>query len=151
MRHTRDARMGRALAIRDRAMRLALTQKKHLVVADQLQSVPDPDVKTYLAAADSEAKLLGLNAPERKELIFQGFAALMQDWVQVLIEEVHDVALRQRIIERMQRTQDDRIGEIEEGRPAIDAVVTKQVEARVVDVKMPPADPSTNGTNGAHA
>jgi len=64
-RRNRKAELGRALAVRDRAMRVAMKTKKFLVVANNVEERPDPDVRAYLAAADSRDKLLGLTIDEK--------------------------------------------------------------------------------------
>jgi hypothetical protein len=135
--------LGVALAERARAKRLALTKVRHLVVGGAVTPVSDPDEKSYLAACDSEAKLLGLNAPERHELVVQSFGFLMQDWVQALVEEVVDVDLRRRIVARMQRLQESRLEGLEEGRAGAPAIV--EGERVLPPSESPPADPSTNG------
>src|SRR5689334_20355258 len=52
-RMSRVSSLGFAIAVRRRAMALALLRKKHLVVGGAIEAVPDPDVRAYVAAADS--------------------------------------------------------------------------------------------------
>jgi hypothetical protein len=81
---TRKSKASFAVAVRERAMRLALTKKKFMVVDGQLLERDDPDVKAYLDAADSVAKIEGLFAPERVEIINESFAQLWRELVIVL-------------------------------------------------------------------
>jgi len=91
-------RLSKAIAERERAKRLALTSKRFVVVDGVLEKHEEPDVKAYLAALDSEARLLGLNAPEKHEVYVANFAKAMQMLVQLIAREVEDVALRGRLI-----------------------------------------------------
>jgi hypothetical protein len=144
-RSSKDHRISKAIAERDHAKRLALAQKKFIPTKDTVEVEDDPDVKTYLAACDSEAKLLGLFAPEKKEFILTSFTRATEIAVQCIIEEIADVPLRQRLLERMQRAYEEAAEHADAGKEPLPAEV-KTIEATIVQRQDPP---STNG-NGAH-
>ena len=147
------------LAKRAFAQRRALQQKKFMIVAGQLRELDDPDIATYLASVESEAKLLGLNAPERHELVVESFRQMFLDLVLVLREEVHDQQLLMRIVTRlraaMEGGQRDAMRDnalvgaatIIEATKVVDAGVV--IDASVITDGSPSVPPhSSNGVNG---
>jgi hypothetical protein len=103
-RMSRDSSLGFAIAVRRRAMALALERKKHVVVGGRIEKVHDPDVRTYVAAADSEARLLGLldnDAIDSARATAKSFVAdVIRDLIAVISEEVPDISLRARLMSR---------------------------------------------------
>jgi hypothetical protein len=142
---TRDHRLSRALARCDKAAEIAVNHHRHVVVDGALERVSEPDAKGLLAAVDTEAKLLGLFAPEKKEFILTSFTRATEIAVQCIIEEIADVPLRQRLLERMQRAYEEAAEHADAGKEPLPAEV-KTIEATIVQRQDPP---STNG-NGAH-
>lgn len=90
-----------ALARAQKAMVMAQDAKKHVVLGGEIRELPDPDAKAFIAAAQHEAKLLGLYAPEKHEVFVANFARAMQMLVELIDREVEDVSLRGRLIQGM--------------------------------------------------
>jgi hypothetical protein len=145
---TKDHRLARALARCDKAAEIAVNHHRHVVVDGALERVPEPDAKGLLAAVDTEAKLLGLFAPEKKEFILTSFTRATEIAVQCIIEEIADVPLRQRLLERMQRAYEEAAEHADAGKEQLPAEV-KTIEATIVSPVQRQDPPSTNG-NGAH-
>src|SRR5678815_1958682 len=97
-RFDRTESLARAIEERQHAKRLALEAVRIVTTKDGVETRPEPDHKGYLAALDSEAKLLGLNAPEKHEVYVANFAKALQLLVQLIAREVEDVALRGSLI-----------------------------------------------------
>ena len=86
---------------RDKLLGLAL-RRRRLVMS---KSASSGDWKTYLAAADSEARLLGLEAPRQTEqrVIIERTGEMARLVAETIRDELdHDPALRQRFIESLQ-------------------------------------------------
>lgn len=155
------------LAKRGFAQRRALGRQKFMLVGGQIERLDDPDVATYLASVESEAKLLGLNAPERHELVVESFRQMFTDLVMVLREEVHDSPLLLRIVSRLRSAMEGSARQAVssnatgvsaalasaalEVRAASHATIdVKAIDAKEAESKPPPhgTNGSTNGTNG---
>lgn len=89
-RMSRELNLSFAVAVRHRAMRMAVERQRHLVVGGALVSVPDPDVRTYLAAADSLAQLLGLFEPDGKLLLSAEIDSMIKDIMESVRAHVTD-------------------------------------------------------------
>lgn len=117
----RDARrsqrvwLSTAIAHRQHAMRKAMTRKRHVVVDGRLEAVDDPDLSTYLSAVESITKLLGLNAPERHEVVVASFRQMFADLVAALEEEIEDVALLARVVSRLRLSMEQSAGAVVDG------------------------------------
>lgn len=79
-----------ALAECDRQRRLALTAQRIVVVDGAIERVPQPDLDAYRKAGEREDRLLGLNAPERKEVIVASFDAAYNELADVMRAEIRD-------------------------------------------------------------
>lgn len=88
--HRRKGQLGSTLAGFDRAKRIALTKQRLVVVEGELQKHPEPDGKLYLDALEAEAKLLGINAPERREVVVSTFDVVWSEIVEVMRREIVD-------------------------------------------------------------
>lgn len=86
----RKGQLGAHLAGLDRSKRIALTAQRTVIVNGTVQKVPEPDGKLYLSTLEAEAKLLGLNAPERREVLVTAFDVAFADVVSALREEIVD-------------------------------------------------------------
>jgi hypothetical protein len=86
----RKGQLGSTLASIDRAKRIAITKQRFIVVDGTLEKHLDPDGKGYLDAVEAEAKLLGLNAPERREIYVATFDAVFAELAEAMREEVVD-------------------------------------------------------------
>jgi len=91
-------RLSVALARAEKIMTMAKEAKRVVPTKEGFELADEPDFKTMLAAAQHEAKLLGLYAPEKHEVYVANFAKAMQLVVQLIAREVEDVALRGRLI-----------------------------------------------------
>ncbi len=105
----REAQLSRAIATRDTILRTAMSLQRVQVqdVFDQATGkwskkrvmVPAPDLQVALASADSKARLLGLNAPEKIDMFVEGLGPVLADMVEVLREQIHDSNQLARIVQ----------------------------------------------------
>lgn len=145
------ASIGTALAERQRAKRLALTHTRPMVVDGEVEHVADPDHKGYLDACESEARLLGLNAPERKEVVVATFDVIFQELADAMRSEIRDPLppARELLLKLTRRFK----AVLEGGARAVAARSPQTIEAQVVvkngEASTPPQDPTTNGVHFA--
>lgn len=139
----RSARAWRSVGIakREFAQRRALGRQKIMVLNGQVIREPDPDVATYLAAVESEAKLLGLNAPDRQELYVAGFTNVFRMQADVLREELAEhPEIYYRIVNRFHK-----VMEAVARRAASGAIPAEAAEPPTVDALPAPPKEGMNG------
>ena len=136
-RFNREGYLSVQLDARQRAMRMALTAKKTVIVDGVEHKIDESDidkVKAYLAANESLCKLLGLDEPDR--LVVENFGGQFRELLTILAEEITDRALLERIITRFRSWTS--------GQAAAKTPGTVVVEAP----KALPHEPSSNGSSG---
>jgi len=105
-RMSRGSSLSFAVAVRRRAMSMALERQRHFVVGGALVSVPDPDARTYLAAADSLAQLLGLFELDGRLVLSAEIDSIMKDVVESVRAHVTDRDTLLAILKDIQRRLD---------------------------------------------
>jgi len=132
---------------RDQLLGTAL-RRRRLVMA---RAAKDGDWRTYLAAADSEAKLLGLNAPAQTE--HHVVLTKVQDMSKAVVEVVRDFfaddpAQRARFVQALRARLNAQLVErpeklplvIDAGEPAPEVAAEEVVESAVARVVEPAGD-----------
>lgn len=148
----RDYQLAQALAERGRVKRLALTRKRFVVVDKELQKLDDPDYAGYLAACDSEAKILGLFAPEQHEVHVAHLGVVARRFADMIVEMVKDAALRNAMLLRLETLHVAAAKEDVDESKVVDAalVVVKEDEVLIKQLPdKPSANGHANGKNGA--
>jgi len=160
----RRGQLSTAIAERGRAKRIALTRQKIIVNGGVVQKESDPDQAGYLAACESEARLLGLNAPERKEIVVATFDVVFSELADAMRAEIVDPLppARELLLRLARRFK----SVLESGARTIaakDSII--DVSTSSLSLGPPPVpghfasqskpnpnheNPGTNGTNGAH-
>ena len=131
--------LSRALARRQMVMKAAMSRKKK----QGDDEVADPDWPLYLAAAESEARILGLNAPTQVEIMETGAAHLMRAMIEAARRTIHDRAVLAAFVAELQRQAQEGLRRRPDLLPHADRMISqvrdddepRQIEAKVVDDK----------------
>jgi len=134
---TRGAMVARQSAKLNLAQRVAMAQRRPFVkwieeenddgtVVDARAEVhyeADPDLSAFIGAVEKQNRLLGLNAPERREVVMGSVANVLEDMAELLFEFIPDTGRRAQFLGALQRRVQARLA----SKPELEAIIDADV------------------------